>query len=123
MAHLIQSFEEACERLGIEASLPDVSNIPERFREGTTAAYKLMVITEAQNEGHVFDWNDYDELKYQPYFDLETYGDAPAGSDFSFVACVCDCTFSRVGSRLALRSAEEARHMGTHFIDLYRALR
>ena len=123
MNKLIQSFEEGCEVNNIGTNVPDCSGIPEQYREPVEAFYKLMVIADAQKQGKKQDWDNAKELKFQPWFDLRTPKGSPAGSGFSCYDFACDDTGSFVGSRLSVGSAEEAKHMGTQHIDLYKALK
>ena len=113
-------FEAACKALKISTNLPDVSGIDEDFRKPVLAHHQLMVIIKAKKAGHKFDWNNNGERKYSPWVDLETYGNAPAGSGFSFCDCDHDHTFSSVGSRLSSRSSEDAKQIFDENIDLYR---
>lgn len=122
MNKLIETFEEGCEGCDVSTALPDVSMLDPRHQGAVTAFYKLLIMTEAQRGCVIPNWNN-NETKWQPFFDLETYGNAPAGSGFSFDDCAYGCASSSVGSRLVLFTEEEAEHFGTKHIDLYRELR
>ena len=119
----IKTFEDACAVSGTPTTLPDVSMIPERFREPLLAYYELMVKAEAVNldpdeskpfEERIFkpDYND-GTWKYFPVFDLS----GPSG--FAFYDFVSWHTYSRVGSRLEYRDRDRATYAGETFTPTY----
>ena len=114
----VKSFEDACNTLGLN---PEEFKIqyPEQFAHHSKAIQahlKLVIIAEALNEGWTPNWDDWDERKYYPWFDME----GSSGSGFSFHVCVCDCSDSHVGSRLCFASRELAEYAGEQFTDLYK---
>ncbi len=118
----IKSFEEACEKQGMSSELPDFSAalvLGEDFVEGLKAHYKLVVINKALNEDWEPDWDNRNEYKYEPWFDMEKR--TTAGSGFAFHGCVLVFTRSSVGSRLCFKSRELAKYAGTQFLALYKA--
>lgn len=117
----IKTFEDACKALNISPdSIPDYSWMPEKHRAAMVAHDKLIIINLALNEGWEPDWNSGEWDKYFPWFDMETYGDAPKGSGFS-LSVVNDCySFTYASSRLCFRSSEVARYAAETFIDLYK---
>ena len=75
MKHL-ETFEAAAKAQGIDPTkLPDVSMLSEALGKATIAAYKLFVISHAAWNGVKIDWNNYNQYKYYPWFDMETYED------------------------------------------------
>lgn len=116
----IKSFEDACTALGIEAVTPDVSKLPIKHQKAVTANYKLVIIAEALNEGWQSDWNNFDERKYYPWFDMETYGDAPKGSGLVYYDVGDFFTGCYASSRLCYKSTEIAKYAATQFVDLYK---
>jgi hypothetical protein len=119
----IKSFEDACKVSGIETLLPDVSMLPERFRESLIGYYQLMVMVEAVNidldeskpfEDRIFkpDYND-GTWKHFPLF----YLSGPSG--FAFIGDAYWYSYSNVGSRLEYRDRERARYAGKTFIRNY----
>ena len=107
----IKTFEDACTQLNIDqASVPDLSMIPEEFRKPLLAAYKLMIIYKAINNGWKPDWSDDDPYKYFPWF-----GVLSSGSGFSGSGSTYDCTRTAVGSRLCTDSSEKARYIAEQF--------
>jgi hypothetical protein len=107
----IKTFEDACAHLDIDpTTVPDLSMIPEEFRKPLIAAYKLMIIYKAINNGWVPDWNDDDQQKHFPWF-----GVLSSGSGFSVSTSHYDCTVTDVGSRLCTDSSEKARYIAEQF--------
>ena len=111
----IKSFEDACKALGIEPNLPEVSNLPEDMQKPTVAAYKLMIIYKAINNGWKPDWSNSDEYKYFPWFRVLSSG-------FGFVVSFCDYDFTdtTVGSRLCTDSSEKALYIARQFEQEYK---
>jgi hypothetical protein len=113
----IKSFEDACNVLNRETTLPDFSMIPEKDRKPLLAHYKLTVICEALNEGKSADWQNGEWDKWYPWFDMD---DSSSSGRFSFNYSVNLDSDSFVGSRLCYNSKELAYYAGTQFEDLYR---
>jgi hypothetical protein len=119
----IKTFEDACKALNLdpEKVLPDISTFPPPHQKALTATAKLFIVADALNEGWQPNWNDGDEYKYYPWFDLEKDEDVnPSGFRFHGVSYYY--TNSDVGSRLCFKSRDVAQYAGTQFIDLYRDL-
>lgn len=110
----LKTFEDACLALGIGATLPELENLPEKYRRGLLADYKLTVITEALNEGWQPDWSNGNEPKYQLWFD-----EKEAGSGLSFYVCVDRVSDTFVGSRLVYKSSELAKYSAAQFPELW----
>ncbi len=107
----IKTFENACAQLNIDpANVPDLSMIPEEFRKPLIAAYKLMIIYQAINNGWKPDWSDDDQYKWFPWF-----GVLSSGSGFSHSFSHYYCTHSYVGSRLCTDSSEKAEYIAEQF--------
>lgn len=113
----VKSFADACQVLGIKTNLPEVSNLPEMHQKAIIAHYQLVIIAEALNEGWKPNWDNFDERKYYPWFDMEL---SSSGSGFSCYGCGYRVAGSLVGSRLCFKTAELARYIGETFIELYR---
>lgn len=60
----VRSFQDACEVLGITKSMPDVGYTPEMYKNTVLKFYKMLVITDALNEGWFPNWDDPNEPKY-----------------------------------------------------------
>ncbi len=112
----IKTFEQACKKLGYdpEKVLPKVGTMPKHHQDATVAHAKLVIITEALNDGWKPNWKDSSEWKYYPWFDMSS----PSGPAYD----VCDdwCSLSNVGSRLCFKSEELAEYAGKQFQKLYR---
>lgn len=109
----IKTFNEACKKLGLDSkNIPDVSMLSKDYAKAVIAYFKLIIITEALNDGWKPNWMDYNEYKYYPYF-------VASASGFSFCDCGNSHTISHVSSRLVFKSKELAEFAGRHFLKLY----
>lgn len=111
----VKSFEDACQVLGISTNVPEVKGLPRKHQKAIIANYKLIVIAEALNEGWKPNWQDSDEYKYYPWFDMSN----PAGVGFSDTNSAASYTYAHVGSRLCLKNRELAIYFGQTFTDLF----
>jgi hypothetical protein len=111
----IKTFEDACAKLGIkpEEVLVNISNLGE---DGIAvrAFHKALIICKALNEGWKPDWNDSNQYKYYPWFDMDS------SSGFSFYGYGYDFSYSRLGSRLCFKSREIAIYAGKQFENNYK---
>ena len=90
----VKSFEDACQVLGISTNVPEVKGLPRKHQKAIIANYKLIVIAEALNEGWKPNWQDSDEYKYYPWFDMSNPAGVGCSDAFNAAACVCVCRFS-----------------------------
>lgn len=119
----LKTFEDACKIEGLDHStcIPDFSASPEKDRKALEAQAKLFIVVRAANKQvndgkeWIPNWNNWDELKYEPWFDLEG-----GSSGFRFDGFVAWGAASGVGSRLCFKSRELCEYIATQFIDLYR---
>ena len=111
----VKIFEDACEVLGIGTSIPNVDNLRKKDRASVIAQYKLLVIIEALNEGWTPNWDNNNEYKYYPYFDIRN--NTPVFDYYNGWF-----TNSRTSSRLCLKTSALAEYCGKQFIDLYKDL-
>ena len=105
----ITSFENACQALGREAVLPEVSKLPPAIQKYLIAHTKLITIIEAMNfvEGNWKpDYTNWDEPKYYVWPEVAADKERPSGFGFSDSYFNFDFTCSGVGSRLCMKSAE-----------------
>jgi hypothetical protein len=111
----IKTFEAACKKLKLDPkkALPKVSGMPKHHQDALIAHAKLVIITEALNDGWKPDWTNGKWDKYYPWFDMSS------GSGLSYYGCDNLYSVSNVGSRLCFKSSELARHAGTTFKKLY----
>ena len=117
----VKSFEDACAVLGIapESVIP-YANPKDQEEVATNAYRKLTTIAKALNEGWQPNWNDHDEWKYQPWFEVEASEEKPAGSGFSITDYGGWRTTTYVGSRLCFKSSALALYAGKQFADIYK---
>lgn len=111
----VKSFEDACQVLGISTNVPEVKGLPRKHQKAIIANYKLIVIAEALNEGWKPNWQDSDEYKYYPWFDMSN----PAGVGCSSARRAASRTAANLGSRLCLKNRELAIYFGQTFTDLF----
>lgn len=111
----VKSFEDACQVLGISTNVPEVKGLPRKHQKAIIANYKLIVIAEALNEGWKPNWQDSDEYKYYPWFDMSN----PAGVGCSYALTAASYTLANFGSRLCLKNRELAIYFGQTFTDLF----
>lgn len=118
----VKSYEEACERVGVEPLTEERINALE-LRPDEVARKKLEVITAALNEGWSPDWNNTSEYKYYPYFYIEPrkHG-AYAGLSCTNAAYTASYTIAYIGSRLCFHEPDAARYAGRTFTELYEQL-
>lgn len=111
----VKSFEDACQVLGISTNVPDVKGLPRKHQKAIVANYKLIIIAEALNEGWKPNWQDSDEYKYYPWFDMTN----PAGVDYSNSHVAASYANADIGSRLCFKTRELAIYFGKQFTDLH----
>lgn len=118
----VKSYEEACERVGVEPLTEERIKALE-LRPDEVARKKLEVITAALNEGWSPDWNNTNEYKYYPYFFIEPrkHG-AAAGLSYANTSNAASATDATFGSRLCFHDHETARYAGKTFTELYEQL-
>lgn len=111
----VKSFEDACQVLGISTNVPEVKGLPRKHQKAIIANYKLIIIAEALNEGWKPNWQDSDEYKYYPWFDMSN----PAGVGYSDAYGTASNAAANFGSRLCLKNRELAIYFGQTFTDLF----
>lgn len=122
MKHL-ETFEAACEVVGIDSkNIPNITNLPIGHAKAIISTYMLFVILEAawKHKNEKIDWNNYDQRKYYPWFDMESSSGSASG--FSCLGCFCDGSLSAVGSRLVFPDSETAEYVGKTHLQLYKDL-
>jgi len=109
----IKTYEDACREL-------DIPLTPERCKgmtEDEAAYYSLKVIARALNEGWEPDWNNKEQEKWYPWF--EVTGTNSAGLSCSYTNYPVSTTNAPFGSRLCFKTKALAEYAGTQFINLY----
>ena len=122
MEHL-KTFEAACEVVGIDSkNVPNVESLPIGHAKALVSTYMLFVISEAswKQKGEKIDWNNDDQRKYYPWFDLEKYSGSSSG--FSYYDYADVFSLSAVGSRLVYPDSETAKYVAETHLHLYKDL-
>jgi hypothetical protein len=114
----IKTFEDACKVLNLDSTtiIPDFSLFPKSDKEAMKAHAKLVIIAKAINGDWVPDWNNWDQYKYYPWFEMGS----PSGGGFSYDDYADWGAYSAVGSRLCFETREIAKYVGKQFEDLYK---
>jgi hypothetical protein len=117
----IKTFEAACKRQKLDPDkvIPDFSLLPSHHQKAMVAVCKLFILAEEWNAGWKPNWQDNNEWKYYPWFDMEKDKNNPSGFRLND-AVGFYCTDSYVGSRLCFQDRKTAEEFGKQFIDLYR---
>ena len=98
----VKTFEDALKETG-RPGVPDFSCLPSDMRKYFEAQYKMVVITEALNEGWKPNWGDGDEPKYFPYFWHEDADDEEGvSSGFVFLRTYYGYSYAGAGDGLRL---------------------
>lgn len=112
----VKSYEDACRELGLDPEdLPEVENCEPEDRTSIIAFYKLTIIARALNEGWTPNWQDPDEYKYFPWFNMTN----PAGFVYANTYTTATATITNIGSRLCLKTRELATYFGKQFEKLW----
>ena len=111
----IKSFEDACTHLGITPELPQLVNGCQELLKPLLAAYKLMVVFKAINNGWIPDWANTDQTKWFPWFWVHS-----SGADFSRSDSHDGYQCTIVGSRLCCDSSDKCQYIADTFEDLYK---
>lgn len=109
----IKTIEDAFEATG--RPKVDFSNFPEDLREYFEGQYNAVVLTEALNEGFKPDWDNWDERKYRPWFNMSPSAFGFGGANFDSSDAVAG-----TGSRLCNPTREIARYSAEQFKDVWK---
>lgn len=110
----IKTFADVLTELKIDPQ--DFHNRTYQLDADTKAYEQVKLIVKALNEGWTPDWENSNQYKYYPYFEMGS----PSGGGFSYYVCDFWVTLSFVGSRLCFKSSELAKYAGTQFEDIYK---
>ncbi len=110
----VKTFEDALKETN-RPDVPDFSCLPSDMRKYFEAQYKMLVITEALNEGWKPDWDNDDECKYYTWFTMSP-------SSFAFVSSLYRYSFAHAGSgsRLKFKTRELAEYASKQFADIWK---
>jgi hypothetical protein len=117
----ITSFADACKALKQKTTcLPNVDAFPKEHQQALLAHAQLVIIAQALNAGWKPDWNDNNQWKFYPWFEIQASEDKPSGFGFSDTAYAGWHSITRVGSRLCFKSRSLAIYAGKQFAELYK---
>jgi hypothetical protein len=116
----IKTFAAACKKLKLDPkkAVAEMSSFPARHRKALVAVAKLMIITEAINDGWIPGYNDDNQANYEPVWYMTKDSSNPSGFRFYYVSWFYQ--YSYVGSRLCFRSREVAEFAAKQFHQLYK---
>lgn len=110
----IKTFEDACVKTQTDASkLLESIAIFGKHSQAIIAVFKLFIIFEAINNGWEPNWDDSDEYKWWPYFNLSSGFGMASGSDYFYSGTTC-------GSRLCTDTDEKAEYIAEQFQQEYK---
>ena len=75
---------------------------------------KIILVVKCINQGWAPDWNNIQQRKYYPWFDV-----SPSGLGFSGSGYDCDFTYAGVGSRLCFKDEETSNHAARTFPKIF----
>jgi hypothetical protein len=108
----IKTFEDACTEL--ELTQKDLLNIGNNDKPDEVAYKKLKIIISAINHGWIPDWNNTNQCKWFPWFNLSSgFGFSCSYYHFGYAG-------TGVGSRLCFETEEKANYAGEQFLELYK---
>lgn len=110
----VKTFADALKETG-RLDVPDFSCFPSDIRRYFEAQYKMLVITEALNEGWKPDWDNANEYKYYPWFVM-----SPSSFAFSYSDYGSSIAYAGGGSRLKFKTRELADYASKQFIDIWK---
>jgi hypothetical protein len=111
----IKSYHDACEYLDVDPDHLPFEDPDNKEEEAINAEWMMWRITQALNENWKPNWDNSDEYKWYPYFDMRSAGVGFSNSDF-----VSWHAGTTVGSRLCFKSRELAEYAGAQFKDIYK---
>lgn len=116
-----QMYMDACKQLDREVlTIEDFARIPTEVRQAHYSLYRIATVIEAKKEGRKLDYDNNDQRKYSPWWDMETYGNAAPGSGFSLGVVDYVYAATGVGARLSSESERTALEIAETMIEDYR---
>lgn len=117
----IKTWDDVCDELSLDkATILPYSSPSTEDEKAINAFAQLNYIRQALNEGWVPNWDDENEYKYYPWFDMRGSAGGSGFSDSYFNYSYYDNSF--VGSRLCYKSRELATYAAKQFEKVYKAL-
>lgn len=127
MSERIKTFDEACMAQGLDPNtvLPDVTCLPESDRKAVTSFAMMCIINRSlntypeTNQEWKPDWNDSDQEKYYPWFEVVEKPEGASGFGLSVGVYVFVYANACLGVRLFYRDSATAIYAGETFTELY----
>lgn len=117
----ITTVEAAFTKMNLDINVkPTVEGLPSNFSNALDKVYQLMVVSYAMREGWEPDYNNDNQYKYEPWFDLETWDNNPSGFRFNVSGYTRTCTHSVLGPLLCQESREKSDFLGKTFVELFK---
>lgn len=109
---MIQNFSDVLKYHGIDED--DFNEEVESMEEDEIAYKQLKLIVSAYNEKETPDYDNSNQVKYEPRFKLSS-----SGSGFSSDGCANWLSYSYVGSRLCFLNYENLKDATSKFLTVY----
>lgn len=110
----IKSYEDACEDQGEDVDSRPFKNPTTKKQHQSNAHWELMMISDALRGGKELDWDNSNQKKWSPYFDMR--GNV-SFRDTVYVYWASNCTAS---ARLAVLDSETAEYFGKQFLSTWK---
>lgn len=115
------TYEDACKAKDIiPLTLEQFSFLPENQQQSAFSQHRIETVCEFLKQGKQFDWNNTNEGKYFPVFDMETYEDGRENDGFVLRNVDCSCDYADVSPRLCSFSRGDAQYLVTEFFEDYK---
>jgi hypothetical protein len=120
----IASYNAACKRLKLDPVkiLPKVTGVPKMHKAAILATFQLFIICQASWAGVKIDWNNSNQYKWRPWWDMEKTDSNPTGFRFFDSYCTHTYTTSSGGSRICFPSEADCEYHAKKHIELFRAM-
>jgi len=119
----ITTWQQAFKIKGLDPKkMPDVSMLPAAYQKPLIAHYKLNVVAEVLNDEWKPDYSNSNQVKYTPWFLVETTSKKPSGSGLSYLNYGRWTTTTFCGVRLCYKDRATAEYAGKTFKKLYEDL-
>ena len=110
----VKTYADACEETG-DNQIDEIEFLKLGFSIDEIYYRKIKTITKALNEGWVPDWNNSNEKKWAPWFNLSSSAFVFYGADYYY-----SYAGAGNGSRLCFKSDELAAYAAKQFTELYK---
>lgn len=112
----IKTFADACLVVGTTEAKFNIESEEAGDTPDERAYKQLKLIARALNAGWEPDWNNSNEYKWSPFFDMRS----TSGFGFADSLCVYVYSCTHLGSRLCFKSEAIAKHAGENFTAIYK---